>query len=428
MKNNGALPSSEDAEKGALCSILIAPELLAEVADTINEEYFHTPAHRTLFTVLLEMWRAGQKIDLVTFTGRLRDRNLMSAIGGEGTVEKIYSFVMSPSNIAHYLEILGDKFKARQIITGCNELARRATEEQHDMEAVYSQAQTTLLRIAGMAGGKSRTVTMRENCTRAFDRVEAIMLGQLSPGMTTGIEGLDRKLGGLHRGEVTAITGDTGGGKTSLAHNIIDHVAVDLGKTVQLFSYELPALTVTNRLMCARGKINSEHLRQARMTPTEENAFRAAHDVLSGANIFIEDDANTTLPQLQSRARKVKATHDTQLIVVDYIQKVPGNGKADRRQVEIAQNSDGIQKLAMELDIPIIVLAQWNKKDGSIREAADIVFDAKTLLKIVRDDSKDIEDEPIDTFRDIVIAKNNNGAVGKVNATFHKHYFKFEAK
>lgn len=427
MKNTG-LPQSIEAEQGALCSMLIAPHIIAEVTDKINEDYFVSPPHRTIFLVMVEMWRSGANIDLITFTQALRDRQLMALIGGEGTVEKIHSFVLSPANIANYLEILTDKFKARQIIAACSDLSRRAFEEQHDMEAIYSQAQATLLRIAGMAGGRSRALTMRENVTRAFDRLEAIMLGQLSPGLTTGIQGLDKRLGGLHRGEVTAITGDTGGGKTSLAHNILEHVAVDLGKTVQLFSYELPALTVTNRLICAHGKINSEHVRQARMTDAETRAFTAAHDALAAANIFIEDDANTTLPQLQSRARKLKATHDTALIIVDYIQKVPGTGKADRRQVEIAQNSDGIQKLAMELDIPIIVLAQWNKKDGSIREASDIVFDAKTLLKIVRDDSKDIEDEPVDAFRDIVIAKNNNGAIGKVSATFHKHYFRFESK
>lgn len=420
--------ASLEAEKGVLGSALIAPHIATEYATAFAPECFTLPAHQTIARAILAANSEGVATDYITFTQFLRDRGELDKVGGLPYLTELFGFVPSPANIGQYASIIHEKRRLRHITARCEDIIRTAHEAQDEPEAVFAEAQSALLEISSMAGGKSRTLTMRENVGRAFARIESLILGTITPGLPTGIAALDRRLGGLHDGEVIAITGDTGGGKTSLAHNIVDHVGVDLGKTVQVFSYELPALQVTNRMIAARGSINTEHIRKATMTPNEAESFTRTHDILARANIFIEDDANTTLPQLQARARKLKASHDTALIVVDYIQKVPGSGKADRRQREIAENSDGIQKLAMELNIPVIVLAQWNKKDGSVREAADIVFDAKTLLKIVRDEMIDIEDEPVSCYRDIVIAKNNNGAIGKIPATFHKAFVRFESK
>jgi replicative DNA helicase len=417
-----------EAEMCLIGSALNQPSIAVEMIEAFTVDNFTTPAHQTLAKAVVAAVKANASTEYMLFTQFLRDRRELDAIGGVPYLTQLYTVTPSRPCVGEYIKELETKRRLRYAETRGAEIAKLARFNQDEPEMVFATAQTALLEIARMAGGKTRTVTMRENAMKAFERMEAIMLGQQTPGLPTGIAGLDRKLGGLANGEVIAITGDTGGGKTSLAHNIIDHVAVDLGKTVQLFSYELPAMTVTNRLMAARGSIDTENIRKATMTPKETTAYQLAYETMVKASIFIEDDANTTLVQLQARARKLKATNDTALIVVDYIQKVPGNGNADRRQREIAENSDGIQKLAMELDIPIIVLAQWNKKDGSVREAADIVFDAKTLLKIVRDDSKDIEDEGATAFRDIVIAKNNNGSIGKVPATFYKAFVRFEAK
>lgn len=420
------LPHSVENEQGVLGSMIIDPSAIAEVAESLTDAHFYVPAHQTIANELISEWKQGRVHDLLTFTAHLRNRKLIEAVGGAAFVTSLYTFVPTAANLANYIEIVRDKYKLREIITACTEIVHRAYEEQDDVEGVCSRAQTVLLEIAGWAGGKSRCVSMRENVQRAFERVESIMLGTVTPGLPTGLPGLDKFLGGMAPGEVIAVTGDTGGGKSALVHQIADHVGVELGQTVQLFSYELPALTVTNRMIANRGRINSEHIRHATMTATEMTAFTSAHDALAKANIFIEDDPRLTMAQVEARARKLKASHNTALIAVDLITKVKVETQGERRQRDIAQISDSIQALAMELNIPVIVLAQWNKRDGSIREAADIVFDAKTLLKIVRDDTKDVEDEGPEPFRDIVVAKNNNGAVGKVSAKFHKRFLRFE--
>lgn len=419
-------PHNLEAEQGVLGSMLYGGHVIAECAERITADHFFSKPHQTIFLQIIEAWKEGQPTDLITFTEWLGKRKLLESVGGAGMVTGLFTFVPTAANVAYYLEIVIEKYKARQIIATCTELSRRAFEEQDDIEGLYSEAQATLLRFASMAGGKTRAVSMRENVSLAIERAEAVTMGTLPPALMTGLKDLDDKLGGLHDGEMIVVTGDSGGGKTSLSHNICAHVAIQLKKTVQIFSYEMNALTVTNRLIASIGGINTENIRRGKLTEGDYAAFQRAATQLSAANIFIDDDVNTTLTQLQAKARKLKASHDTALIVVDLIGKIPSSGKAtNSRQRDVAENSDGIQKLAMELGIPIIVLSQVNE-EGKVREARDVVHDAKTLLKIIREDNDPIEEEPLIAPRKIVIAKNNSGAVGTVNALFNKPFVRFE--
>lgn len=424
---NRTPPHSVEAEQGCLGSMLIDRNAIGEALERINEEYFYTPAHKTIYNALVELWRSGAQSDFITFTQVLRDRNILDVIGGASFITSLYTFVPTAANIVYYLDILQDKYILRGIIEVLTEGTRRAYEEQDDVNGLLDDTERKVLSIRPGIG-KNRTVSMSENLNRAVDRADAVMSGTAMAGLPTGIASLDSKLGGLHSGETIVITAETGGGKSACAHNIAEYVGLVLKKTVMIFSYELPALTVTNRIIACRAGINTEHIRKGKMTGLEMSMFMGAVEELREARITIDDNASTNLLQLQSKARRQFADKDgLNLVIVDYAQKIPASGKKDRsRQQEIAENSDGLQKLAMELNIPIVVLAQRNL-DGTMREARDVAMDAKTVLKIVREnDDEAIEDEPNMAPRKIVIAKNNNGSLGVVKVMFNKPFVRFE--
>jgi len=422
------LPHSVEAEQGVLGSMLISPrDTIAECVEKINEAYFYVPAHQTIYTALVELWNAGQGIDLITFTQILRDRNILDAVGGAPFVTSLFTFVPTAANIAYYLDIVREKFIRRQAIASCTNIVRLSYEESADADEVMSAAQSALLQLTGIATGKAEAVSMRDNVMAAIERLEQLYEGKVESGLTTGFSDLDAKLGGLHRGEVVVIAGDTAGGKTTLAHNIIDHVAVTLRKRVQLFSYEMPKLTVTNRMLAARARVNTNLFRTGKLTESDFPRITAAAAKLAEAPISTEDDADSDIEQLRARARRLKATDNTELIVVDYVQKVPNASRKDHsRQREVAQVSDALQKMAMELNIPVIVLSQLNE-DGKIREARDIAFDAKTVLKILPPNGIEPANEGDSAGRELKIVKNNNGSLGTVNLTFLKYITKFES-
>lgn len=417
--------ASLEAEKGVLGSALHRPQIATEWADVFDPEYFTLPAHKTIAGAILAANSKGVATDYITFLQFLKDRGELEKVGGDSGVTAIFTFVPNPAAIEHYAGIIKEKRRLRHAKERCDAISQACVEQQDEPENVFTEAQKALLEIASLAGGKTRAVSMKENVHLAIERAEAVSAGTLPPSLMTGLKPLDDKLGGLHDGEMIVITGGTGDGKTSLAHNIATHVAIHLKKAVQIFSYEMSALTVTNRMIAAVGGINTEHIRRGTLTERDFTNFQMAATQLAGAPIFIDDDANTTLTQLQAKARKLKATNNTALIIVDLIGKIPASGKASNsRQRDIAENSDGVQKLAMELGIPIVVLSQVND-DGVVREARDVAHDAKTLLKIVRDSNEPIEEEPLIAPRKIIIAKNNTGAIGIVNVMFNKPFVRF---
>ncbi|MEP6602235.1 MAG: replicative DNA helicase [Nitrospirota bacterium] len=423
------LPHSVEAEQGVLGSMLISPrDVIAEAVGKINENHFYIPAHQTIYAVLVDLWSAGQGIDLITFTQVLRDRRLLDTVGGASLVTALFTFVPTAANVGYYLEIMRDKYILREIISVCTEMARRAYEEYEDAAGISALAQTALLKLTDVSARSSGGAQMSENVMLAMERMQDLLDKKNPSGLTTGLSDLDAKLGGLHPGEVIVIAGDTAGGKTTLAHNIADHVGVDLGKTVQIFSYEMPALMVTNRMLAARARVNTAAFQTGRFSATEFTKIEVASAKLAAAPIFIEDNPDMTIEQLRARARRLKSSKGTELIVVDYVQKVPSDQRrSDSRQREVAANSDALQKMAMELGVSVIVLSQLNE-DGRVREARDIAFDAKTVLKIVRNsDSAEEEEEALTASRLIVIAKNSNGPTGAVRLTFVKQFTKFES-
>jgi replicative DNA helicase len=417
------LPASPDAEKGYLGSVLLLPDVMDEFP--VHPDQLHIPAHVLILQTISHLRRNGSPCDFISVTEALAASGNLGYAGGAALITGLFTIVPTPANAAYYAEIIREKYTLRSLLKACTDCAARCYDEQESVPELIETIERQIFEISTARYRKTGTPSMGDNMAALIDRLQAIMDGTSPAGLKTGIRALDNKLGGLHDGEMIIIQGVTGGGKTSLAHNIIDHAAIELGRPTLLWSFEMPRLQVTSRMISARARIDTEAMRKGKLTEVDMQSFGRFTPVFERAPITIEDNADTGLDEIRSRSRKWKSQTNGALIVVDYLQKIPHTGRKNgSRQREVAEISDGLQKMAMELNVPVIALSQQND-DGEVREARDIAFDAKTVLKITRDDTVLIEDEPQCAPRSIIVAKNNNGSIGKLDVVFLKNFVKF---
>src|SRR3954468_1581486 len=222
------LPHSIEAEQGVLGSMLISPrETIAECVEKINEEYFYVPAHRTTYDVLVDLWNGGQGIDLITFTQVLRDRNLLDSVGGAAFVTNLFTFVPTAANVQYYLEIVRDKYILRQIISAATESVRRAYEEQDEVDSLLDEVEQRIFDV-GEDRFKGQMLSMKDQVMEAIEAIEKLYehKGGIT-GLSTGFVEFDRMTSGLHPSEMVVIAARPSMGKTALAMNIAEYVAIN---------------------------------------------------------------------------------------------------------------------------------------------------------------------------------------------------------
>ena len=436
------LPHSVEAEQGVLGSMLISPrDIIAECVEKITEEYFYIPAHQTIYTVLVELWNAGQGIDLITFTQTLRDRNVLDAVGGAPFLTSLYTFVPTAANVTYYLEIVREKFILRQIIAACTESVRRSYDEQDEVNALLDEVEQKIFAV-GEDRFKGQMPGMKEQVMGALESIEQLWerRGGIT-GISTGFTELDRMTNGLHEAEMIVIAARPSMGKTALAMNIAEHVAISSKLPVAVFSLEMSSQQLVQRLLCSRARVNLQKVREGFLAERDFPSLTAAASKLAEAEIFIDDTAGLSILELRAKARRLKAQKNIQLIVVDYLQLLKSTTRRaqDNRQLEISEISAGLKGLAKELKVPIIVLAQLNRQPearsggkprlSDLRESGSIEQDADLVGLLVRPEVYE-EDEDARAEKageaELIIAKQRNGPVGEVPLTFLKEFTRFE--
>jgi replicative DNA helicase len=436
------LPHSVEAEQGVLGSMLISPrEIIAECVEKINEEYFYVPAHQTVYVVLVELWNAGQGIDLITFTQVLRDRNVLETVGGAAFITSLFTFVPTAANVTYYLEIVRDKYILRQIIAACTESVRRSFEEQDEVHNLLDEVEQKIFSV-GEDRFKGQVLTMKDQVMEAIEAIEQLYerRGGIT-GISTGFAELDRMTNGLHESEMIVIAARPSMGKTALAMNIAEHVAINEKLPVAVFSLEMSGQQLVQRLLCSRARVNLQKVRDGFLAERDFPSLTAAASKLAEAQIYIDDSAGLSILELRAKARRLKAQKGIRLIVVDYLQLLRSTTRRaqDNRQLEISEISAGLKGLAKELKLPIIVLAQLNRQPeartggkprlSDLRESGSIEQDADLVGLLVRPEIYE-EDEDARAEKageaELIIAKQRNGPVGEIALTFLKEFTRFE--
>jgi len=435
-------PHSVEAEQGVLGSMLISPrDTIAECVEKINEEYFYVPAHQTIYTVLVELWNAGQAIDLITFTQVLRDRNLLESVGGAAFVTSLFTFVPTAANVQYYIDIVRDKYILRSIIAAATESVRRAYEEQDEVGNLLDEVEQKIFAV-GEDRFKGQMLSMKDQVMEAIESIEKLYerKGGIT-GISTGFVEFDRMTSGMHPSEMIVIAARPSMGKTALAMNIAEHVAVTEKLSVGVFSLEMSSQQLVQRLLCSRARVNLQKVRDGFLSERDFPSLTAAASKLAEAKIFIDDSASLTILELRAKARRLKAQQDVQLIIVDYLQLLRSTSRRaqDNRQLEISEISAGLKGLAKELKIPLIVVAQLNRQPearsggkprlSDLRESGSIEQDADLVGLLVRPEIYE-EDEEARAEKageaELIIAKQRNGPVGEISLTFLKEFTRFE--
>jgi replicative DNA helicase len=439
-----SLPYSEDAEKGVLCSLLLSPREVGDLCILrLQPDAFYAPAHKIIYELVIEFSDKSKPIDFITMKQSLKDRGFLEEIGGPEFLNELYNFIPTAANAGYYVDIVREKFLLRRLILACNSLAGRCYDDQENVEPLLDDAERQIFEITG-DHVKIDVVPTKDLVMQAIEQIEKVYENRGSvTGLPTGFTELDQMTSGLHQAEMIVIAARPSMGKTALAMNIAEHVALVEGKPVAVFSLEMSSQQLVQRLLCSRAKVNLQRVRNGFLSERDFPSLTAAASRLAAAKMFIDDSPGLSIAELRAKARRLVASHQVQLLVIDYLQLLRSTSRRaqDNRQIEISEISAGIKSLAKELNIPIIVIAQLNRqpdaraKEGGrprlsdLRESGSIEQDADVVGLLVRSEYYETDEEAKQEKAgeaELIIAKQRNGPTGDVPLTFLKEYTRFE--
>jgi len=439
-------PHSVEAEQGVLgCALLAPQECLGECIEKLKaaSEVFYDLRHRSIYEAMVEMYDQKQAIDLITLQQRLKDRQQLDAVGGLAYLSSLPDAVPSAANLAYYLGIVREKFILRKMIQTCTDVVGRVYEHEGEVDALLDEVERDILHISE-ARVEASTNTIKELVHSAISTIETFHQRQgMLTGVGTGFIDLDKMTSGFHEGEMIVIAARPSMGKTSLAMNIAEHVALELRLPVGVFSLEMTAESLVLRMLCSRARVNLRNIRDGFLAERDFPKLTGAAGKLAGAPLFIDDTSGLSILQLRAKARRMAQQYGIKLFVIDYLQLLHSTARrADNRQQEIADISSGVKSLAKELRVPVVVLSQLNReleKDknrkprlSDLRESGAIEQDADLVALLYKPSNGDDDEGGGAAEQDalpvnLLIAKQRNGPTGDVNLTFLKSYTRFES-
>jgi replicative DNA helicase len=426
-------PQNLEAEASLLGSILLAGECLGDVVQRIRPDDFYKTAHRELYEVLCDLYDNNQAIDLVIVRNELERRAQLAKLGGIEALVQLAETVPSSANAEHYAEIVREKAAVRNLIAVATQILREAYEGGLTAKDLLDRAEQLVFSCARTEGA-SETMHIGALLKATFERIDRLQdkRGQLT-GLPTGFIDLDDLTSGLQPGELVVVAGRPSMGKTSLVLNIADHVAVEQGRGVIIYSLETSKLQVAQNILCGRARIDAHKMRKGEIGEDDWSNLTLAAGKLDEAKIFIDDSASLSPVALKAKARRVKAKHDVGLVIVDYLQLMD-SPSGENRQQEISMISRSLKALARELEIPVIALSQLNRSVDSrddhrprlsdLRESGAIEQDADLILALFREEYYDPK-ETNKGLAEVLVLKQRNGPVGRVQLTFLAPYLRF---
>lgn len=430
-----SFPKSIEAEQAVLGAVFLKPTLLPEINEILASVDFYRPEHGVLYGHLQKMSTAGEAIDLVTVTESMRSRDLLDKVGGLGFLTAINQSVPTAANARHYVDIVLEKSRRRQIIDAGTAIVNAAYDESIEIEDVLDQSENTILAVTNKEWGKQGS-SMTDILLNTFSRIDALCKNKGGiTGIPTGFVDFDRLTAGLHPSDFIIIAARPSMGKTAFALNIAAHVALHQDKHVALFSLEMSDEQITERILCAEGAVDSQKLRVGELNKDDWDRMLCTAEMLGGENLQVDDTPEITAAALRQKARKIKSQHGLDLIIIDYLQLMEGSkGKTENRQQEIAEISRSLKALARELNVPVIALSQLSRavetrQDkrpmlSDLRESGSLEQDADIVAFLYREDYYN-PDSQNKNITDLIIAKHRNGPIDTIRLFFHKQFTNF---
>ena len=443
-------PQNIDAEKAVLGSIFLSDAALVESMEFLEPDDFYKHAHQIIYQDMVTLNDRDEAIDVVTITNILTEQNNLDDVGGMEYIADLAGSVPTAANVAYYAKIVKDKAILRRLIQTATNIVTNSYNTDDDVTTVLDDAERDIMNVA-----ENRTQSgfkpIKEVLNNAFNEIDRLSQeGDAVTGLSTGYPELDKITTGLHSDELIILAARPAVGKTAFALNLAQNVGTKTDKTVAIFSLEMSAESLVNRMLCAEGSIDANHLRTGQLTEDEWQNLVVAMGSLSRANIYMDDTAGIKMSEIRAKCRRLsKETGNLGLVVVDYLQLIEGSN-AENRQQEVSGISRQLKKLAKELHVPVIALSQLSRgveqrQDkrpvlSDIRESGSIEQDADIVAFLYRDDYYRDEDEDGDDAGseneddennvgevEVIIEKNRSGPRGMVKLLFVKSYNKFSS-
>ena len=437
-------PQDIEAEQAVLGAIFLDAEALVEAMAQIEPQDFYRRAHQIVFRSMIALNDRNENIDIITLKSQIESENTLEDVGGISYLTELSQVTPTASGVAHYAKIVKDKSTLRELIQAATKIVKEGYSQEGSVEEIVEAAEKGILNVSekrnstGFQAISDVLNSTMENIDRLSQQNEEIT------GLPTGYPELDKMTAGLQPEELIILAARPAVGKTAFALNIAQNIGTRTDRSVAIFSLEMGAESLVNRMLCAEGTIEAGHLRTGQLTEQEWHNLIMAMGSLSNTSIFIDDTPGIKVSEIRARCRRLaQEKGNLGLILIDYLQLIEGSGRESRQQ-EVSEISRQLKKLAKELKVPVIALSQLSRSVeqrqdkrpvlSDIRESGSIEQDADIVAFLYREDyyqrqgteeDKNEEEQAVNDVIEVIIEKNRSGARGTVELLFKKEYNKF---
>ena len=430
-------PHSVEAEQSVLGSILLDKEAMISVSETLVPEDFYKEAHKVIYESMLKLYNSQSEIDLITLTDELRDQGYLDDIGGIAYITSLSTVVPTTSNIKYYVNIVKEKSISRQLISAANDIINLGYDGSAKVEYVLENAEKKIFDIS------------QERATNDFQPINQVISEALSmleklyeekndvTSLTTGFRDLNKKINGLQRSDLLLIAARPAMGKTAFALNLVQNAALKGDASVAVFSLEMSKEQLVQRMIASQSTVELKKIKTGTLADNDWPRITDGMAILSGAKIHIDDTPGIKISELRSKCRKLKIEKGLDLVLIDYLQLMEGEGQNESRQQEIAKISRSLKILAKELDCPVVALSQLSRAPeqradhrpmlSDLRESGSIEQDADIVMFLYRDEYYNPDTEK-KNIGEVIVAKNRHGETGTVELVWFGGIQKFADK
>lgn len=428
-------PHSIEAEKGVIGSVFLNHNIMHSLVDVVNPDDFYVSTHRILFAAFVELYRHSTPIDLKSVHIYLEDHNQLEQVGGAVFLAEIAEAYISNESAKHYATIVRDKSMQRTLITACADIIGNCYAPAQDVEELLGDSEKAIFAISERSSGKNFQ-SIGFLTAKIFE--EAILRSTQNTsvtGLATNYTRLDAMTAGLQPSDLIILAARPAMGKTAFALNLAMRTAIFHNHPVAIFSLEMSATSLAERMLSLWAKVELTRLKRGFLDDDDWQKLHMAANQLDKALIFIDDTAELNTLTLRARCRRLKAEHDLQFVIVDYLQLMRSS-RTESRELEISDISRNLKALAKELNIPVLALSQLNRKVeervnkrpllSDLRESGAIEQDADIIMFIHREDAYNKDKSAHNNKAEIIIGKHRNGPTGIVELAFLPKYTAFE--
>jgi replicative DNA helicase len=430
-------PQNLEAEQSVLGGILIENEAINRVMEILDPDDFYRDAHHKIFNALINLSERDEPADLITLTNELRKIDQLDSIGGASYLASLIDSVPTAANIEYYAKIVKEKSILRKLIQTSTEIITQSYEDRGDVEVFLDEAERAIFDISEKRVRPS-FFSIRDVVKESFKTIERLFQKkELVTGVPSGFKELDRMTAGFQPSDLIIIAGRPSMGKTAFCLNVAQYAAVENKIPVAVFSLEMSKEQLVIRMLCSEAHVEGTRLRTGFLNESDWPKLTIAAGNLSEAPIYIDDSAALSVLELRAKARRLKSERGLGMLIIDYLQLMKGRARVESRQQEISEISRSLKALAKELNIPVIAVSQLSRKTeertgnrpqlSDLRESGAIEQDADLILFIYRDEVYNrAEDNPNRGKAEVIIGKQRNGPIGKIEMAFLDKFTTFK--